>query len=743
MRRIPVLLALVATIVPSSSRADGAHGSLPGRLAGTRPGPAVLYQDLAEAPQLENLDGWEARPLMVSGADAHTDGEYLYQDYIYDSYGANTSDVVADRPDTVPAATDTLFGAATGDVVYPTDASKFAFNAADLLEFRARQTDTGVRYRITLNTLIDPAVAAIAIGIDADADPSTGFNDWQNGIGTLGTLGLEHEVVALGSSVTVDGAPSTSATVDVERNQIDIQTSLDASGETWRHYVVVGLSSGSGFSAILDQPTATSPGGAHGSNPPPVFNVGFRFVEPMEAQYLSDPGSVTTLANLGSRASGNGSWREDGQAHALEARDISAYHADIDFSALAHGTDRFNVPQHGWINRLYASHLDLGEGAQPDRPMLLGKIQPYGVYIPTSYDGSRAAPFHLLMHSLSCSYNQYAVFTPNQLRQLGDDRGAIVMTPEGRGPDGWYHDTAEVDVFEAWADLAHRYRLDPKRVTVGGYSMGGYGTFKFASQYPDLFARGFAVVGPADEAIQGSPSGGLLESDQNTTNIADNLRNVPMLLWEGTNDELVPLPGTLFYEKRLADLGLRHQQWLLVGYDHFLASINDQWAEARDWLGNAAVDREPEEVWYRAMPEMDNPSLGLVHNHAYWIGDVVVASGARSGLIRARAENTAVGSPITYDTAGAGARAAPFGGVYVAKGTDWRATTQAEARTLTLTLTDVSSATVYLEQTNLEDVDTITLVSNANVPSTVTLVFDEEHERVITIAGTYTQTVSR
>ena len=36
------------------------------------------------------------------------------------------------------------------------------------------------------------------------------------------------------------------------------------------------------------------------------------------------------------------------------------------------------------------------------------------------------------------------------------------MTPLGRGPDGWYTDEAEVDFFEVWADLARRFRLDPR-----------------------------------------------------------------------------------------------------------------------------------------------------------------------------------------------------------------------------------------------------------------------------------------
>ena len=40
-----------------------------------------------------------------------------------------------------------------------------------------------------------------------------------------------------------------------------------------------------------------------------------------------------------------------------------------------------------------------------------------------------------------------------------------------------------------------RYPLDPRRTTVTGYSMGGFGTFKLATKFPDLFARAQPTVG--------------------------------------------------------------------------------------------------------------------------------------------------------------------------------------------------------------------------------------------------------
>ena len=119
------------------------------------------------------------------------------------------------------------------------------------------------------------------------------------------------------------------------------------------------------------------------------------------------------------------------------------------------------------------------------------------MFVPKTYRRTRRAGVTFALHSLSATYTQYAVFSPNQPRQLGDEEGRFYVTPLGRGPDGWYTDEGEVDFFEVWADLARRFRLDPTRVALSGYSMGGYGTYKLGLQWPDLFGAAFTVVGAA------------------------------------------------------------------------------------------------------------------------------------------------------------------------------------------------------------------------------------------------------
>jgi hypothetical protein len=250
---------------------------------------------------------------MIAGCDAYADGEYLYQDYVYDDHGADARSWGGGSP-ADSASLGGVLSQSTGDYHYPNDPGTYGYNAADLLEFRARPTDDGVAYRITLNTMLEPDAAAVAVGLwDADA------------------------------------------------------------GE---------------FEQIAVSPDGETPGGARENDDlPPVFNVGFRFDEPYRR-------------NLGPVGLGRGLF------------DL------VDVTGLGHNLlDLF----------LDRSPRVLGEGIDVDHDILEGRVQPYNVYLPE--DIEEPAPLVLLLHSLSCSYTQYAVYTPNLLQSLAEETGAIIMMP--------------------------------------------------------------------------------------------------------------------------------------------------------------------------------------------------------------------------------------------------------------------------------------------------------------------------
>jgi predicted esterase len=753
-----------------------------------RPGPSVLYGPNPTPPQLENGDGWTVEPLLVSGADAHRGGEYLYQDYVYDDHGAGTTSVPGAPPQPEPDDFGAIFSPPSGDYVYPTDAERYAHNAADLLEFRARPDGDEVVYRLTLNTMVEPDLAAVAIGIDTSAageGDGTGAivdrpTDWGHGLGDLGAP-VDHVLVTWGTGATLDGErlADDRVAVDVARNRIEVRVPLSPGTATWRHYCVTGLHDGDGgFQPVAARPDEETPGGAHPETPgetPPVFNVGFRFEEPFGAPNLSAATLERELRELrdarGSRGFGFGNWREHRQSEALADRDISPFHADIDFGALRRRETRERIPTSGYLSLLYPSRLELGAGVDASNDVLLSRVQPYAAYVPESAT-EEPSPLVLLMHSLGGSFNQYGVYSPNLVASLGEENGAIVLLPEGRGPSGWYQREAEVDVFEAWRDLETRYEIDRDRVTLSGYSMGGYGTFKLGAQYPDLFGRGFAVVGPASEDPVEGPTDGRLETPgvvqdgllggeegflggedgedrsvssvfsndpENTLRISDNLRHVPLLLWNGVADELVPVVGPINQARRLRAHGYRHELDLFPTVDHLLLALRDRWDRGVDYLDAGAVTRDPARVTYRRVPDFDHPRLGLIHDGAYWVHDIEVRGDADSGLVDAISYADGYADPRAVEYAGSGTRPFP----HSRRGVRWAGRTDDGTtawNALAVRLEGVRTATLYVSEAGLS-LAGLTLRTDSDGPTTLRLVGSDEERTVDVPAGRTARTL--
>src|SRR6266700_5526968 len=91
-RRLGLLIALAVGVAglagrPAAAAAATQHDHSSNA---TRPGPAILYAPPPRAPQLENAPGgpWHAKPILISGTTAYREGEFLYQDFLFDDRGA-------------------------------------------------------------------------------------------------------------------------------------------------------------------------------------------------------------------------------------------------------------------------------------------------------------------------------------------------------------------------------------------------------------------------------------------------------------------------------------------------------------------------------------------------------------------------------------------------------------------------------------------------------------------------------
>jgi hypothetical protein len=293
-----------------------------------------------------------------------------------------------------------------------------------------------------------------------------------------------------------------------------------------------------------------------------------------------------------------------------------------------------------------------------------------------------------------------------------------VATAEGRGPDGWYYDSAEADVFEMWADIAHHYLLDPTRTALTGYSMGGYATYKLGTRYPDLFARAFVTVGPPADGIWTGPPGVIPATGGDQTNtyfMLESLRWLPILIWHGTNDELVPAHGPQLVARRLDALGYRYEIDTFPGFDHFAFAVADNYTWPTSFLDDAQVVVNPPHITYVVNPTMNFPLVSVRADHAYWLSSMAVRNPSVSprGTVDVRSEGFCSGdAPASATQFGAGVAATPYAREYRTWGD---APTAPCADVLDITATNVSSIVIDAQRARIDCNARINLSSDGPV----------------------------
>ena len=114
-------------------------------------------------------------------------------------------------------------------------------------------------------------------------------------------------------------------------------------------------------------------------------------------------------------------------------------------------------------------------------------VQPYGLVIPASYafDGTEKHRLDFWFHGRGETLSEVN-FLNDRSKNVGQISPAntIVLHPYGRYCNA-NKLAGEVDSLEALDAVKKQYRVDPDRVAVRGFSMGGAACWQFAVHYPD------------------------------------------------------------------------------------------------------------------------------------------------------------------------------------------------------------------------------------------------------------------
>ena len=128
-----------------------------------------------------------------------------------------------------------------------------------------------------------------------------------------------------------------------------------------------------------------------------------------------------------------------------------------------------------------------GEVVRGYRSTIDGQVLPLRVTVPEEYDGVKPVPLDVAQHGRFTNLYEVETVTSWQGAEIEYLPHTLQIDLFGRGHNT-YHWAAEGDIFDAIAFTKRAYKIDPERVMLRGFSMGGAGVWHTSLQYPDLWA---------------------------------------------------------------------------------------------------------------------------------------------------------------------------------------------------------------------------------------------------------------
>jgi predicted peptidase len=190
----------------------------------------------------------------------------------------------------------------------------------------------------------------------------------------------------------------------------------------------------------------------------------------------------------------------------------------------------------------------------------------YLLYLPRDYVPSQTWPLLLFLHGAGergDDVGRVAIHGPPKLiREATMDLPFIVVSPLVPEDRIW-----SVRFLDALLEeIARRYSVDDDRIYVTGLSMGGYGTWELALEFPHRFA-----------AIAPISGGGTMPG-------ACTLRHLPIWAFHGGRDQVVPPAHTEDFVTRLraCDGHIRYTRYEDAGHDAWTRTYANP--ELYEWL---------------------------------------------------------------------------------------------------------------------------------------------------------------
>ena len=146
----------------------------------------------------------------------------------------------------------------------------------------------------------------------------------------------------------------------------------------------------------------------------------------------------------------------------------------------------------------------------------------YLLYLPDGYSDEEKYPLLVFLHGAGergDDLELVKIHGPPKLIEAGHDFPFIIVSPQVPLDEWWSPDT----VVWLTKEIMDNYSVDTEWVYLTGLSMGGFGTWRTATKYPEMYAAIAPICGGGD------PSKAHL------------IKDVPVWVFHGAKDDVVPI----------------------------------------------------------------------------------------------------------------------------------------------------------------------------------------------------------
>jgi predicted peptidase len=200
-----------------------------------------------------------------------------------------------------------------------------------------------------------------------------------------------------------------------------------------------------------------------------------------------------------------------------------------------------------------------------------GSALRYGLHVPDGA-GDGPAPLVVALHyswggGTSSPPPYYGRDYMNLLVVPGlADLEAIIVAPDCPGR-GWWDERSDTALLQLIAAVREEFDVDPERIVLTGFSMGGMGTWAFAFAHPELFSAAIPMAGrPSPDVVAGwgsLPVFAIHGVEDEVVSIEPTREAIAALRGRGVNAELLEVPTfTHFQTPRFAEPMRAAVPWL-------------------------------------------------------------------------------------------------------------------------------------------------------------------------------------